>query len=99
MTETWSITTREVTMMKDWHGTGRWGDRNRIQRQVQREFKMELKGNGSQPSGKGPDEYFTGTVHIDRYSSRLIRRAFSAQVLHSSPALERHGTRIRSGRP
>ena len=26
---------------------------------------MELKRNGSQPSGKGPDEYFTGTVRID----------------------------------
>src|SRR5256714_7544304 len=26
---------------------------------------MEIKQNGSQPSGKGPDEYFTGTVRID----------------------------------
>ena len=26
---------------------------------------MEIKRNGSQPSGKGPDEYFTGTVRID----------------------------------
>ena len=26
---------------------------------------MELKKNGSQPSGKGPDEYFTGAVRID----------------------------------
>jgi quercetin dioxygenase-like cupin family protein len=26
---------------------------------------MELKKNGTQPSGKGPDEYFTGSVRID----------------------------------
>ena len=26
---------------------------------------MEIKKNGSRPSGKGPDEYFTGTVRVD----------------------------------
>lgn len=26
---------------------------------------MEIKRNGSQPSGKGPSEYFTGTVRVD----------------------------------
>ena len=26
---------------------------------------MEIRRSGSQPSGKGPDEYFTGTVRID----------------------------------
>ena len=26
---------------------------------------MEIKINGSQPSGKGPDEHFTGNVRID----------------------------------
>jgi quercetin dioxygenase-like cupin family protein len=26
---------------------------------------MEIKRSGSQPSAKGPDEYFTGTVRID----------------------------------
>ncbi len=26
---------------------------------------MEIKRSGSQPSGKGPKEYFTGTVRID----------------------------------
>src|SRR6185436_7294152 len=29
------------------------------------EFTMELKRSGSQPSGKGPAEYFSGTVRID----------------------------------
>jgi quercetin dioxygenase-like cupin family protein len=27
--------------------------------------KLEIKRNGSQPSGKGPAEWFTGTVRID----------------------------------
>ena len=26
---------------------------------------MEIKRNGSQPSGRGPAEYFTGTVRVD----------------------------------
>src|SRR5881392_1934798 len=26
---------------------------------------MEIKRNGTQPAGKGPEEYFTGTVRID----------------------------------
>jgi quercetin dioxygenase-like cupin family protein len=26
---------------------------------------MDIKQNGSQPSGKGPSEYFTGTVRVD----------------------------------
>ena len=26
---------------------------------------MEIKRNGSRPSGNGPDEYFTGTVRVD----------------------------------
>ena len=27
--------------------------------------QMDIKRSGSQPSGKGPSEYFTGTVRID----------------------------------
>jgi hypothetical protein len=30
---------------------------------------MELKRSGSQPSGKGPEEYFTGNVRIDPMAS------------------------------
>ena len=37
---------------------------------------MEIKRNGSQPSGKGPTEYFTGTVRIDP----LFESADPAQV-------------------
>ncbi len=38
---------------------------------------MEIKRNGSQPSGKGPAEWFTGTVRID--------------PLHNAPAPARVG--------
>jgi quercetin dioxygenase-like cupin family protein len=31
----------------------------------QRNSEMDIKKNGSQPSSKGPAEYFTGTVRID----------------------------------
>jgi quercetin dioxygenase-like cupin family protein len=30
-----------------------------------KELQMDIKKNGSQPSGKGPAEWFTGTVRID----------------------------------
>jgi quercetin dioxygenase-like cupin family protein len=32
---------------------------------LEKEFEMEIKRNGSQPSQKGPNEYFTGTVRVD----------------------------------
>jgi hypothetical protein len=32
---------------------------------TQQECKREIKRSGSQPSGKGPADYFTGTVRID----------------------------------
>src|SRR6266542_6016919 len=38
---------------------------------------MDIKRNGSQPSGKGPDEYFTGAVRIDP----LIQASDPARVL------------------
>jgi quercetin dioxygenase-like cupin family protein len=30
-----------------------------------KELDMEIKRNGSRPSQKGPEEYFTGTVRVD----------------------------------
>jgi quercetin dioxygenase-like cupin family protein len=32
---------------------------------INRRIQMELKKNGTQPSGIGPEEYFTGTVRVD----------------------------------
>ena len=45
---------------------------------------MELKRNGSQPSGKGPAEYFTGMVRIDP----LIQASDPARVLAVSVTFE-----------
>jgi quercetin dioxygenase-like cupin family protein len=42
---------------------------------------MDIKRNGSQPSGKGPAEYFTGTVRIDPlYQAPEPARMFAASV-------------------
>jgi len=42
---------------------------------------MEIKRTGSQPSGKGPAEYFTGTVRIDPlFNPPAPARAFGALV-------------------
>jgi len=45
---------------------------------------MEIKRNGSQPSGKGPPEYFTGTVRIDP----LFEAADPARVRGASVTFE-----------
>jgi len=45
---------------------------------------MELKRSGSQPSGKGPDEYFTGRVRIDP----LFQAPDPARVLGVSVTFE-----------
>jgi quercetin dioxygenase-like cupin family protein len=43
--------------------------------------KMEIKRNGSQPSGKGPAEWFTGTVRIDPlFQANAPARAAGASV-------------------
>ena len=42
---------------------------------------METKRSGSQPSGKGPSEYFTGTVRIDPlFTPEAPARAVCASV-------------------
>ena len=42
---------------------------------------MEIKRSGLQPSGKGPAEYFTGTVRIDPlFNPPAPARAFGASV-------------------
>ena len=42
---------------------------------------MEIKRSGSQPSGKGPAEYFTGTVRVDPlFNPPPPARAFGASV-------------------
>lgn len=42
---------------------------------------MNITRNGSQPSGKGPSDWFTGTVRVDPlFASNDARRAASALV-------------------
>ena len=42
---------------------------------------MEIKRSGSQPSGKGPVEYFTGTVRVDPlFNPPAPARAFGVSV-------------------
>lgn len=42
---------------------------------------MEIQRNGSQPSGKGPTDYFTGTVRIDPlFQAQDPRRAAASNV-------------------
>jgi quercetin dioxygenase-like cupin family protein len=45
---------------------------------------MEISRAGSQPSGKGPEEYFTGTVRVDP----LFERTDPARVLGVSVSFE-----------
>ena len=45
---------------------------------------MDIKRSGSQPSGKGPAEYFTGTVRIDP----LFEAADPARVVGASVTFE-----------
>ena len=45
---------------------------------------MDIKRSGSQPSGKGPVEYFTGTVRIDP----LFQAADPARVVGASVTFE-----------
>ena len=45
---------------------------------------MEIKRSGSQPSGKGPEDYFTGTVRIDP----LFQAPAPARVIGASVTFE-----------
>ncbi len=45
---------------------------------------MDIKRSGSQPSGRGPAEYFTGTVRIDP----LVKAADPARVASASVTFE-----------
>jgi quercetin dioxygenase-like cupin family protein len=46
-----------------------WGARAESPPMKKKESGVEIKGAGSQPSTKGPAEYFTGTVRVDPQSA------------------------------
>jgi quercetin dioxygenase-like cupin family protein len=59
---------------------------------------MEIKQNGSQPSGKGPADYFTGTVRVDPlFNPPEPARVRGASVTFE-PGARQHGTPTHSAR-
>jgi quercetin dioxygenase-like cupin family protein len=53
----------------------------RAQKNQRKEFNMEIKRVGSQPSSKGPADWFTGTVRIDPlFQPNAPARAAGASV-------------------
>ena len=64
-----------------------------------RKATMDIKRNGSRPSGKGPEAYFTGTVRVDPCFRSATRHASAAVTSPSSRARGPRGIRIRSARP
>ena len=56
---------------------------------------MEIKRSGSRPSGKGPDEYFTGAVRVDPLFEERSRHASAGPWSPSNRARGPHGTPIR----
>jgi quercetin dioxygenase-like cupin family protein len=49
---------------------------------------MEIKRSGSQPSGKGPAEYFTGTVRVDPLITAPSPSGLPARVRGASVTFE-----------
>lgn len=56
------LSLKDVRIAKDVFEKRRTDRRCSIEK---RSLQMDIKRNGSQPSAKGPAEYFTGTVRID----------------------------------
>ena len=68
MTATALVIRRDLLRIGGATVLGLWalaGGATGLTREEERKLKMQIKRNGSQPSGKGPAEYFTGTVRID----------------------------------
>ena len=59
---------------------------------------MDIKRVGSQPSGKGPADYFTGTVRIDPLFSPPEPARVAMALVTFEPGRARPGTPIRSAR-
>jgi hypothetical protein len=58
---------------------------------------MEIKRSGSQPSGKGPEEYFTGPARVDPLFNAPPRHVFSGPVSPSSQVPGQPGIRTPLG--
>ena len=60
---------------------------------------MNIKRAGSQPSGRGPAEYFTGQVRLDPLASPPDPARVAMALVTFEPGLARPGTPIRSAKP
>ena len=65
---------------------------------LERQADMDIKRNGSQPSRKGSEEYFTGTVRIDPLFQAPTPRGRERATSRLSPERALPGTHIPSGR-
>jgi quercetin dioxygenase-like cupin family protein len=54
-----------LLVLEAWRQPGMPGRKPRGQHLTEERKSMEIKRNGSQPSRRGPAEYFTGSVRID----------------------------------
>lgn len=64
-----------------------WGSREESARFIDKINKgenMDIKRAGAQPSGKGPDDYFTGTVRVDP----MFQAPHPARVVGASVTFE-----------
>ncbi len=59
---------------------------------------MDIKRNGSQPSAKGPAEWFTGTVQIDPTVRGPHPACAAGASVTFEPGGAHHGTRTHSAR-
>ena len=59
---------------------------------------MEIKRSGSQPSSKGPADWFTGTVRIDSPFKGSDPARVAGAIVTFEPGARPRGTRIRWGR-
>ena len=56
---------------------------------------MEIKRSGSQPSNKGPADWFTGTVRIDSPFKGSDPARVTGAIVTFEPVPGQHGTPIR----
>ena len=59
---------------------------------------MDIKRSGAQPSGKGPADWFTGTVRVDPLFSPPDPARVSGALVTFEPALVQLGIPIPSAR-
>ncbi len=59
---------------------------------------MDIKRSGSQPSAKGPADWFTGAVRIDPLFAATAPARAAGNAVTFEPGPARPGTRTRSAR-